>query len=90
MDSNPFDNLDIIEPQFGDNETDGHRKLDYLIHKIFHQSEEGIELLKLWKESLIMNPVASPGMDMLTVGINQGMKDFIRLILVTIRRVENE
>lgn len=65
-------------------------KIDNLIHRTFKQSDSGEELLALWKETLIMKPTADPGMDMVEVGINEGMKRFIRGILLTIKRVEGE
>jgi hypothetical protein len=66
------------------------KKLDYLIHKVFAQSDEGKELLEIWKESLIMSSTADEGQDMITIGINEGMKRFIRGVILTIRRVEGK
>ena len=65
-----------------------HEKLDHLIHATFAQNEKGEELLQLWKESLILNPTARGGMDMVSIGINEGKAEFIRYILLTIKRVE--
>ena len=62
-------------------------KIDHLIHRVF-QTDEGVELLKLWSETLIMTPTAEPGEDLLQVGINEGTKRFIRNILITIQKVE--
>lgn len=64
-------------------------RLDYLIHKIFEQSADGKELITLWKESLILTATADDGMDSVAIGIREGMKRFIRGIILTIRRVEN-
>ena len=64
--------------------------LDYLIHKVFAQNESGVELLKLWEKALILEPTARPGDDLLTVGINEGTKNFIRNILITVNKVEQE
>ena len=64
------------------------RKLDYLIHRTFEQNESGKDLLEIWKESLLMQPSATGGMDMVDIGIREGQKRFIRGIILTIRRVE--
>ena len=91
--SNFFDDLlQQIDPkealkQQADREEKG-RHLDYLIHKVFAQSEEGRELVGIWKESLIMTPTAEEGMDMISVGIREGLKRFLRQIYLTINRVE--
>jgi hypothetical protein len=65
-------------------------KLDYLIHQTFSQNPAGAELLALWKDSLIMAPTASPGDEVLQIGIAEGHKSFIRGILLTVRKVEND
>ena len=64
--------------------------LDYLIHKVLAQNESGVELLKLWEKALILEPTARPGDDLLTVGINEGTKNLIRNILITVNKVEQE
>ena len=64
------------------------KKLDYLIHKTFEGNEDGKELLKIWKETLIMHAGAEPGMDSVGIGIREGQKRFIRNILLTIKRVQ--
>ena len=64
-------------------------RLDYLIHKVFEQSADGKELIDLWKETLILTATADDGMDAVAIGIREGMKRFIRGIILTIRRVEN-
>ena len=66
------------------------RKLDYLIHQTFRQNESGKNLLEIWKESLLMQPGAVGGMDMVDIGIREGQKRFIRGIILTINRVEKE
>lgn len=67
-----------------------HQRLDYLIHQVFEQSPEGKELINIWKESLLMNPTAEDGMDMIAVGIREGQKRMIRGIVLTIQRVKGE
>ena len=64
-------------------------RLDYLIHRVFQQTPDGRELLNIWEESLIMTATADDGMDAVGIGIREGMKRFIRGIILTIRRVEN-
>ena len=59
------------------------RHLDYLIHKVFAQNEAGVELLGIWKESLIMTPIQEH-----EYAVREGMNRFIRGILLTIKRVE--
>ena len=63
-------------------------RLDYLIHKVFSQTEEGKELIGKWKEALIMTPTVESGIDMAESGIREGQKRFIRGIILTINRVE--
>ena len=64
------------------------RYLDHLIHRVFEQNEQGKELITRWKESLIMNPTVHGGIDAFQAGINEGLKTFIRGILLTVDRVE--
>lgn len=90
---NFFDDLGV---EYDPTETERLRKdaeakgnhLDYLIHRVFSQSEEGAELLSIWRESLIMTPTAESGLDMVGIGIGEGLKRFIRSIILTIKRVE--
>ena len=65
-----------------------HERLDLLIHRTFAQTEAGVELMKLWQESLLMAPGLQPGMCDKEAGIIEGKKSFIRNIILTIRRVE--
>lgn len=94
MSKDVFDTQDISEfmqrmgmPQ---NPADRARyeKMDILTHDVFAKDERGKELLSLWRRSLEINPVARPGMDLLSIGIEQGKKDFIRNIILTIERAE--
>lgn len=91
---NYFDNLQAFDEkaaeEFQREQIAKGQRLDYLIHRTFAQTEAGQELLDIWKESLAMNSTAEPGQDMLQVGINEGMKRFIRNILLTIQRVESD
>jgi hypothetical protein len=84
VDNNPFDDLGK-KP-----ETTEHHPRDYLIHQVFKQSAEGAELLRQWKEVLIMTPTVKPSSTQMEVGISEGQKLFIRNILLTINKVEND
>lgn len=89
---NPFDeigftDLDEVERINADREAKGDR-LDNLIHRAFSENEAGVELLELWAESLLMIPTAQAGMDLLEVGINEGVKQFIRNIIITVRKID--
>ncbi len=92
---NFFDDLDSgFDPEEAQRQTDDNQakaeKLDYLIHKVFEQNEEGRELLTIWAETLLMVAGAEAGMDQIDVGIREGYKRFIRNIILTIKRVEGE
>jgi hypothetical protein len=64
---------------------------DYLIHRVFKQNESGAELLAMWvKDALIMAPTARAGDELLAIGLEEGKKEFIRKILMTIEKVEGE
>lgn len=64
-------------------------ELDKLIHKVFHQNDEGKWLLEKWSEAILISSIADTGLDMVDIGIREGMKRFIRGIILTIRRVED-
>lgn len=93
MKGNFFDNLDsfsshedvikqnkILEEQAN--------KLDYLIHKVFQQGQDGKDLLAIWGDTLMMSSGADAGMDLIDIGIKEGYKRFIRNIILTIKKVE--
>ncbi len=89
---NPFDELYGFDPEAAEKQMEEYKakgeRLDYLIHKVFAQNEDGAELYMLWRESLIMSPTAEEGMDMIGIGIREGTKTFIRKIGLTIKKVE--
>lgn len=90
---NFFDELnsgvDVAEAQRQTEEANARaEKLDYLIHRVFQQNEDGQELLSIWKETLIMSVGADEGMDLVGIGIKEGYKRMIRNIILTIKRVE--
>lgn len=78
------------QPEFTDQQKEQFNKLDYLIHRTFAETESGRELLELWEDVLLLNPTAEPGDDLLRIGLSEGQKSFIRNIILTIRKVENE
>lgn len=90
---NGFDNIiGIADPEElqrkqHEEQTRG-QKLDYLIHRTFAQTESGKELLELWKDSLIMRPCVTPNSTQFQAGIEEGKKEIIRNILLTIKKVE--
>lgn len=86
---NPFDQLGMA-PEWSDEDRAKFEHLDYLIHRVFEQNEDGRELLKHWTDALIMSPTAQPGDDLLQVGLNEGLKTFIRHIVLTIIKVEKD
>lgn len=92
QESNPYDDLQPV----GDSEEAQkiirsvkaeQDRIDYLIHYLFFQLEEGQELLKYLNKMALMRPSATPGMDILTVGMNEGTKLWIREINLIIERV---
>ena len=60
-----------------------------LIHKVFVQNQDGAELLAKWKDQLLLIPTAEPHSTQIEVGINEGMKQFVRNIMKQCESVEN-
>ena len=88
MQNNFFDKLGLVSEV--EKEQKHHQRIDELIHNIFAVSPDGKELLDIWQNALLMQPTAVSGMDSIGIGIEEGKKTFIRGILATIRKVENE
>lgn len=93
IESNPFDDLgpetDPKEIKRQQKEWEALRqKRNYLTHRVYAQTEQGRELLEMYKADLIMQPSAEPHMDLLEVGIREGMKKFARDIIAIVERVE--
>ena len=65
-------------------------KNNILLHKVFVQNEDGVELLARWKESLIMTPTLAPESTPFEAGLNEGEKRFIRNLITSIQSVERE
>lgn len=75
-----------------DNE-EGARTVDHysnLVHRVFAQSDAGRELLAIWKESLLMTPVANPSSTKIEIGIQEGMNQVTRTIINICKSVEAE
>ena len=89
MENSPFDNLGQ-QPDWTDEDKAHFERLDYLYHKVFVQNEDGQELVKIWQEHLTFNPADAEGSDLYSLGKNEGVKTFIRNIILTARKVENE
>lgn len=89
---NPYDILGLPEPEEAKRYQEEIRAkgehLDNLIHRVF-TSEAGQEYLEIMTKSLIMSPTAQAGMDQLEIGIQEGVKQFIRNIILTIQKVES-
>lgn len=90
---NQFDNLfkvqdpELVAKQKSIN-IEMQSKLDNLIHRVFKQNKDGAELLSIWKEALILTPTVTPNSTQMQVGIEEGRKEFIRRIYLTIKNVE--
>jgi len=87
--SNQFDELGS-QPEWSEDDQARFDKLDYLIHKTFEQGEAGRELLEIWTENLIFSPSFEAGDNDLVIGHKEGVKSFIRNIILTIRKVESD
>tara|TARA_R110000765_G_scaffold95174_4_gene179204 strand:+ start:10 stop:288 length:279 start_codon:yes stop_codon:yes gene_type:complete len=87
--NNKFDELGA-QPEWSDDDKTNFERLDYLIHKTFKQTPEGMELLELWEENLLMAKGFEFSDNDLTIGHKEGVKSFIRNIILTIRKVEND
>jgi len=90
---NPFDDMGLdLDPveieRYRKEQEELYNRIDQLIHRTFAQTEAGMELLELWTESLKISPGARPGMDNIEIGIIEGQKSFIRNIIITIKKVD--
>jgi hypothetical protein len=59
------------------------------VHKVFAQNEDGRELLEIWKESLMMTPSAGPNSTQIEIGIAEGIKQFVRNIIIQTKQFED-
>ena len=58
-----------------------------LVQEVFG-TEAGERLLSRWKDLLINSPTAHAGDDLLSIGMNEGNKSFIRAILNAVKPLE--
>lgn len=65
-------------------------KVDQLIHAVFDQNPQGKELLGIWTDALIMTPTVTANATQFQVGIEEGKKEMIRNICLTIKNVEGK
>ena len=61
-----------------------------LLHNVFIQNQAGVELLQKWKDELIMQPSVLPHFTQFEAGIAEGVKVFIRNIIIQSQSVEQE
>ena len=90
---NPENSLDAFLDEGLKQQEDSKRLFDAnanLIHRVFAQTEAGRELMDLWCDGLMMIPTAQPQSTQIEVGINEGMKQFVRNIIVQVKSVEND
>ena len=60
------------------------------IHKVFVQNKDGAALLAKWKDELIMQPSILPHYTQFEAGIAEGVKTFIRNIIIQSESVEKD
>lgn len=65
-------------------------RMEYLIHKVFSQNEDGAVLILQWKEALIMTPTVTEQSTQFQAGMREGEKSFIRNILLTIENIDKK
>lgn len=64
-------------------------KNNILLHKVFVQTDAGVELLNKWRDSLIMTPTLAAESTQFEAGLNEGEKRFIRNLITSIQSVES-
>jgi hypothetical protein len=87
--SSPFDEIGQ-RPDWNDQDIAEFNRRDELIHRVFAQSDSGRELLEVFKGQLMLTSGDSRGRDLYSLGVEEGIKTFMRNILLTVRKVENE
>ena len=63
---------------------------NYLLHRIFAQTEDGKKLLNKWKDQMIMIPTVQPHYSQFEAGIAEGFKSFVREIINQLEAVTSE
>jgi hypothetical protein len=90
--SNDFIDEDLDAQDKAYSELDArNRRKDVLIHKLFRQNPEGVELLEMWmKWALMLRPVVRYGEshDQFDIGIESGRQEFIRNIFLTCEAID--
>ena len=61
-----------------------------LLHRVFVQTPEGVQLLEKWKNDLVMMPSILPESTQFGAGLTEGAKMFVRNIITQVQSVENE
>ena len=61
-----------------------------LLHRVFVQTEQGQELLKIWTDAIISTSVVKPHSTQMEVGIAEGYNQFTRNIINKCNAVEAE
>ena len=61
-----------------------------LLHRVFAQTPEGVELLEKWKNDVIMIPSILPESTQFSAGLTEGGKMFVRNIITQVQSVEKE
>jgi hypothetical protein len=85
----PFDTLGA-QPEYSDEDKAQFDRLDYLWHQTFAQTDSGRELLEILSKRIMTTPAANQANDIYHLGYRDGRDDFIKYILMTIEKVENQ
>jgi len=72
------------------NSSNNEEKASLLMHQVFKQTDNGRELLEIFKHRLMFVPIDRHGTDPFMLGKEEGERDFIRKILLTIETIEND
>jgi hypothetical protein len=80
----PFDEWEKITEQSQKDFREQCLKDTSLLFQVF-STPSGKQLMERWKGVLINQPTAHAGDDLLTIGINEGYKNFIRTILNAVK-----
>lgn len=61
-----------------------------LLHRVFVQTPEGVQLLEKWKNDLVMMPSILPESTQFGAGLTEGAKMFVRNIITQVQSVEQD
>lgn len=59
------------------------------VHRVF-DSDDGRELLDLWKHHMLMEPINNMGSDLFNLGRAEGRNQFVRDLLTAIKMAEGK